>query len=526
MPNQLSALSDLVAGDPGLAINIVQADIDGGVAGAVLMNSVINAAIAATGVNADGRISPDDTRALSDYIRADATLYAQFLEGHGDDEGSEETGFHLVQGDGGALRFQGRDLVDTVADAVYHIGFEYMDGRFQNEDGNQNETVADIAGWLNYFVNDENVVYGSDEAETLKTGHYSLNLTEAKDEIFLAEGGDDRVWAGDGHDTVEAGSGNDTVGAGTGDDSVLGHGGNDVVWGEEGDDSLIGGAGNDTLGGGDGDDMVSGGAGDDRVYGEAGDDRVYGGSGNDRVSGDVGDDMLHGHDGADSLWGDEGEDTLIGGTGDDDLSGGADNDKIYAGGGADDAFGATGDDRIYGQGGADSLGGGEGDDLIRGGRGDDQLHGHEDNDVIDGERGSDSLHGGDGADRLTGGKGADTLVAGEGADTLNGGRGADKFNVWEDSAAIDVLIFAAGDSGVTENTLDTVEGFRPGEDLIDLTAFGPLTAIDDAPFSGTGAEVRYEDGVLEIDADGDGDADSAISFRWDPNVTVNDLLLA
>lgn len=55
----------------------------------------------ATGANADGLVTPDELRAMSDHIRGDEALHAEFVEGHGDDEGDEETGFHLVQGDGG-----------------------------------------------------------------------------------------------------------------------------------------------------------------------------------------------------------------------------------------------------------------------------------------------------------------------------------------------------------------------------------------------------------------------------------------
>lgn len=99
----LDAIVSFVKKDPGLKANISKADINGGAAGAVLMNEVIGAAIKATGVNEDGRITPEDARKISDYIRSDADLLAKFVEGHGDDEGNEETGFHLVQGDGGTL---------------------------------------------------------------------------------------------------------------------------------------------------------------------------------------------------------------------------------------------------------------------------------------------------------------------------------------------------------------------------------------------------------------------------------------
>ena len=36
----------------------------------------------------------------------------------------------------------------------YHIGFQIVDGRFRNEDGDANATVSDVADWLNYFLSD------------------------------------------------------------------------------------------------------------------------------------------------------------------------------------------------------------------------------------------------------------------------------------------------------------------------------------------------------------------------------------
>ncbi len=52
-----------------------------------------------------------------------------------------ETGFHLIQGDGSTTRDYGENLIDTVADGLYHAGFNILWGRFLNEDGNANATV-------------------------------------------------------------------------------------------------------------------------------------------------------------------------------------------------------------------------------------------------------------------------------------------------------------------------------------------------------------------------------------------------
>ena len=558
----LDAIADLVEADPGLAANIQPADIAGGAAAARLMNGVILQAIAATGVNADRVLTPADLRLLSDHIRARPALLAAFVAGHGDDDGGTETGFHLVQGDGGALRFQGRNFIDTVADAIYHVGFAHIDGRFRNEDGDVNEAVDDVAGWLNYFVNGVNRVYGTEAAETLQSGAYSFALAEAANELFDAGGGDDSIWAGDGNDTVWGGAGNDRS---------SGQEGNDVMAGQAGDDSLSGGDGRDTLRGGDGNDMLVGDVGGDLILGQIGHDRLFGMEGADTIAGGSGSDWLGGGDdndrlrgeaGNDTIFGDGGRDTLWGGAGDDSMGGGYWHDVLYAGAGNDRVFGQEGNDRVFGGGGADYLGGGDGDDLLRGGFGTDRIEGNAGDDTIDGgaqddiagggtgndlmagQAGNDTLHGNEGADTLNGGDGRDslfgsegwdrvfgqagddTLYGGDGRDTLAGGTGADRLVGYEDSRSTDTFIFRPGDSGVTEATMDLVDGFVSGEDLIDLRAFGGLDFIGGSSFSGRGeAEMIFSDSILRIDADGDGTADAAIHLRWVTSVSANDFLL-
>jgi hypothetical protein len=242
----LETLVEFVAEDPGLIANIYQSDIDGGVAAARLMNDVFAAALDATGVNDDGVISTSDMYSLSAYIRSQPDLYNDFIVGHGDDDGDDETGYHLVQGDGGAYQFQGRDFVDTIGDAIYHVGFRIVDGRFQNEDGDQNERVADVAGWVNYFLNGKNIVWGGAGNDNLKSGNYSFALDDAAHEVFYAGAGDDRVNAKEGHDRVFGGGGNDHVMGGEGSDKIMGQGGNDRLHGEEGKDLIYGGLGHDS----------------------------------------------------------------------------------------------------------------------------------------------------------------------------------------------------------------------------------------------------------------------------------------
>lgn len=501
-PPGLDAIATHTAADPGLAANTSAEDIAGGVDAALLMNRVIEEVLAATGVNNDGRITADDMRAISSYVRANPELYDRFVEGHGDDEGNVETGFHLVQGDGGTLKFQGRKFIDTVADAIYHFGFRIVDGRFENEDGNANERVEDVAGWLNYYLNGVNVVYGSADGETLHSGDYSALLSDAASELFMAGAGNDRVWAGDGDDEVRAGSGNDTAGGGSGDDLMFGASGNDKLWGETGNDTLDGGTGHDTLGGGNGDDSLIGGGGHDKLWGEDGNDTIDGGRGHDRLGGGDGDDQLVGGAGKDVLSGEAGDDMLDGGKG---------RDKIWAG---------SGDDSIFGGDGADTIGGDNGNDVIHGGRGRDKVWGGEGNDAIRGAGGNDHLVGDGGNDTIDGGAGSDKVVGGDGDDILIGGTGADELVDW-DSGDTDTFVFAVGDMGLG-NDRDVIKGFTLGADTIDLTDFG-ATFVE--RFTGTGSEVRIEDRLVLIDIDGDGAADASIEVKWVNGLSADDLSL-
>lgn len=352
----LNRLHSRVAADPGLIANVRAAELVKGLAALDSLSALMISVIDRLGVNKDGLLSEADIMAVSDAIRAEPTDYRGFVRAHGDDEWNSETGFHLLQNDGGSLMFQGRKFVDTVVDAIFHIGFTYSEGRFVNEDGNRNETVADVAGWLNYFLNGVNVVHGSDGADDLYSGQYSAALAQAENETFLAGAGDDQIWAGVGDDIVWAGEGNDKSGGGEGNDTLQGEAGNDTLYGDNGDDQVFGGTGDDVIGLSFGADSAEGGAGNDTLYGQ---------EGTDALSGDDGDDLIYGG---------EMRDTLRGGAGQDTLSGDQDNDILLGDDGADDLRGGDGADQLRGGDGADKLSGGAGADVLNGGAGADKFY--------------------------------------------------------------------------------------------------------------------------------------------------------
>jgi hypothetical protein len=119
------------------------ADIDGGAGAANALNALILEGIAATGAMADSWITSTDLEAINAWLRADPMRLARFIELHGDDENGSETGYHLVQNDGANTNYFGQNLVNTVADGIYHIGFTIENGRFLNEDGDANATLAE-----------------------------------------------------------------------------------------------------------------------------------------------------------------------------------------------------------------------------------------------------------------------------------------------------------------------------------------------------------------------------------------------
>jgi Ca2+-binding RTX toxin-like protein len=336
-----TALDSIISGikaDQGLKAETSATRISRGVAAADDLNTTLLKVIAATNVNADGRITAADMMKISDGTYANPADYVDFLEAHGNDNGTVTTGFHYVQNDGGTLMFQGRNFIDTVADAIYHYGFDIQNGRYFNEDGNDNETAIDVAGWLNFFLNGENIVYGTVASEELGSGKYSSYFAKAANETFEAGAGNDKVWADVGADTVWAGTGNDTVGGGSGNDKIYGGAGIDKLWGEAGADKIYGEAGADQMGGGLGNDIMDGGDDADTLYGDEGADQLFGGSGVDKLSGGKDSDTLTGGSSSDSLMGDAGNDKLYGESG---------SDKLYAGDGADYLRGGSGADKIY-----------------------------------------------------------------------------------------------------------------------------------------------------------------------------------
>ena len=146
----LDRLVGIVAADPGLNERIPTSQITAGAQFADQLNHLIVEAIRATGVANDGTINAADVRELNQWIRT--SHLDEWTALHGDDEGDIETGFHVVQNDGASTRMFDRNAVDTVADGIYHLGFQIQWSQLQNEDGNANACIEEVAWWLNELL--------------------------------------------------------------------------------------------------------------------------------------------------------------------------------------------------------------------------------------------------------------------------------------------------------------------------------------------------------------------------------------
>jgi len=111
------------------------------------MNKLIIEGIKATGIANDGHFTPADIRTLNRYL---VEKYQQeWAQLHGDDENDEETGYHVIQNDGATTRMYGHNVINTIADGIYHLGYP-TDHKYHlvNEDGNRNQSFEDVAWWL------------------------------------------------------------------------------------------------------------------------------------------------------------------------------------------------------------------------------------------------------------------------------------------------------------------------------------------------------------------------------------------
>jgi Ca2+-binding RTX toxin-like protein len=536
----LDRIIDLARQDQGLAICTPASEINAGFAAADGLNRLLLSGLQATGVNADGWISRADLRVLNGWIIANR--YADFLALHGDDEpDGTATGFHKIQNNGTETRLLGDNLINTVADGIYHTGFQIADDYFLNEDGNQNASLSDVSTWLNYFVNNRRISYG-DWTDDVILGDNSA-------EQVLAYGGDDHIETFAGNDLLDGSWGNDTLLAGSGADQLDGSWGDDLLDGGDGSDlylvsgNLAGGwqsfQGHDTYrdtgssgidrvvvtGHGDVDVGLNGflnsGIEEINATGASGTVTLWGTwaseildfsattlTGNNlRINGFYGDDWIIGSAEANSITGGGGDDQLDGGeAGDSFLVTGSEAGGWEFFGGYDTYAdsGTAGMDRILAIGpgdvdiGLNGFGPEAGIEQIiaSGTNGRVRLLGTWGADLLDFSATSLvgtnlTIDAGYGDDSVLGSSAADSISGGGGDDWLNGGTGGDTYLVsgteaggWEFFGGYDNY----ADSGTTG--IDRIVAVGPGDVDIGLNGFTSSSGIEQIIASGTPGRVR------------------------------------
>jgi serralysin len=316
---------------------------------------------------------------------------------------------------------------------------------------------------------------GNDQFVQNNLTNFTLSTFGGNDQINLNRsdslGGDIRVDAGNGNDVVQSAfEGGNVILLGKGNDIYVGTGFSSLG----GLDAVDGGAGNDQF-------MIQtlksayhGGNGKDVFFSDGWQNNINGGKGIDTISYQV----RH----QDSVIGDEG--VVI------DLAAGA------AKTGASRFETLTSIENAIGSEHADGIGGTDGKNILSGLGGNDEVHGFGGNDVIDGGLGADFVSGGSGADRFVYRSVSDANVT-----SLN------------PFAVETIADFNSADGDRIDLSL------VPGSDGFTFNANG-------GAFSARGnGEIRFVNGVVQVDTNGNGTADMFIHMQGVTSMSNTDFLV-
>ncbi len=176
----LDMIDERLLDDIGLNHRISQKQINDAAVSADGMAKIMLEAIKATGVADDNKLDVMDMVDLNHWIIANKQVEWGVL--HGNDTGAFESGLHYAQGDGGRDYIYGDLSVDTVADGIYHIGFAISGDRFENEDGNANQTIADTSDWISLLLA-KDLASGS-----LHSNHAAVDPNSLKADVVFSRG--------------------------------------------------------------------------------------------------------------------------------------------------------------------------------------------------------------------------------------------------------------------------------------------------------------------------------------------------
>jgi len=151
---KLDMIVNVILTDRGLLRKVPTSDLRVGATTADKMNHLIIEAIKAEGLGNDKKLTTADIRTINNYLVANHA--EEWAELHGDDEDGEETGYHRIQNDGATTRMYADNVMNTIADGIYHLGFETnRNDRLLNEDGNANQRFEKVAWWLNSSLRED-----------------------------------------------------------------------------------------------------------------------------------------------------------------------------------------------------------------------------------------------------------------------------------------------------------------------------------------------------------------------------------
>ena len=458
-----------ILSDSGLASKIPATQIAAGAYSASALSLMLTQGLNAIGALTDNHVTSDEITALNNWVRSDAQRYFTFVGLHGDDTGTKEWAFHLVQNDGGTSRAFGKNLINTVADGLFHFGFAIQNGAFVNEDGTANATVADVASWVEYYLTDQSTtgngldritdtimkdpgLYTNISASDILGGAQASNgLNALLTEGLLAVGASTDGWIttsdlatlnawvrSDANRLAQFSAlhGDDSATNETGFHKVQSDGATTQIFNRNFINTVADGIYHFGF-------AISG----DRFLNEDGNanatlsdvaawlNNLY--LDINEITGTAAADVLDGSASRDIINGGGGDDTLNGGAESDFLIGGSGNDLLDGGDGADRIEGGTGNDVYYvdnandivieeATSGTDTvitsidfrLGANFENLRAKAGASGLTLTGNELANRIYGDTGTDTVDGGAGNDTLDGGAGADTLIGGVGNDVF------------------------------------------------------------------------------------------------------------
>jgi Ca2+-binding RTX toxin-like protein len=357
---------------------------------------------------------------------------------------------------------------------------------------------------------------GTDAIEYIELGSLAsetFDYRNNEDQSFAVDAfdGANAVYGGSGNNYVMTGIGADTINLKAGDNIIISDAGANNITVTGGDNFISTGLGADNITATDGDNFISAGDGANAITVTSGNNIIITGKGADSITtaGFLNStiNVINAGDGANTITTGAGEDHITGGIHADTITSGAGNDTVFAGDGANTITTGDGNDLIYTGKDVDTVSAGTGNDTIHIYGGTDTISAGTGNDTLIAHFGSATLAvsinalTGDATEatgysgnisgfgvasflgvnnfNITSGVAADTITTGAGADVINGGAGADILTGGEGA---DMFVIAAGDTGLTLKTADTINDFATNSDTIDTQGLNAIVVTDGIGF--------------------------------------------